>query len=348
MEDYYQVLGVSKNASQEDIKKAYRKLAHKHHPDKGGDEKTFKKISEAYSVLSNEKKREQYDRFGKSGPSMNGGSAGFGDFSYNDFDFGDIFEEFFGFGRGPKKQQRRGEDIKIRINTSLEKVFSDQDFSVRIIRMVSCSACNGSGDEPGTKRKKCPMCDGKGRIRKETGTFLGSFAQVVVCPECNGEGEVSEKKCNVCKGEGRVKKEEEIKFTIPKGIDYGQVLRIQGKGNAGRKGSSSGDLLVEVIVDNNTKFERRNSDLYYRAKISYSQAVLGDKIEIKLLSNKSVILKIPQGTPSMKVFRVSKKGLPRLSSNDFGDLYVTVEIAIPQKITKKQKEVLEELKKENL
>jgi molecular chaperone DnaJ len=347
MDDYYKILGVEKNASKEEIKKAYRKLAHKHHPDKGGEEKTFKKISEAYSVLSNDKKREQYDMFGKSGPSMgNAGASGFGDFSYNDF--GDIFEEFFGFGRGPQKQNRKGEDIKIRINTTIKKVFSNEEMSVRISRMVSCSVCDGTGDVPGTKRKTCSMCNGKGRIRKETGTFLGAFAQVVTCPECGGEGTVSEKKCSSCKGEGRIRKEEEVKFTIPQGIDSWQVLRVQGKGNAGKKGTPSGDLLVEVIVDNNTNFNRKGADLYYKTQISYTQAVLGDKIEINLLSGKKIELKIPAGTQSMKVFRISQKGIPHLSSHSFGDLYVTIEVVTPKKITKKQKDILEELKKEGL
>ncbi len=346
MEDYYKILGISKNASKDEIKKAYRKLAHKHHPDKGGDEKTFKKISEAYHVLSNDKKREQYDMFGKSGPSAGSSSSysGFDGFSHVDFDFGDIFEDFFGFSRGKRRKTKRGEDIRIQIDTNLENIFENQERSVWIEKMVVCSTCSGKGHSPDTKVKKCTTCNGSGKVR----TALGPFAQITTCPECDGEGEIPEKKCTKCSGEGRVKEKKEVKFTIPAGIQSGQTLRIEGEGNYGRKGTPSGDLLIDIVVNNNTKFERKGDDLYYKTKINLSQAVLGDKIDIQLLNKKKIALKIPSGTNSGKVFRVSSKGVPKVSGYGQGDLYIVVEVVIPQKINKRQKDIFEELKKEGL
>ncbi len=350
MEDYYKILGVSRDASKDEIKKAYRKLAHKHHPDKGGDENTFKKISEAYHVLSSDKKRSDYDRYGRSGPGSGAGAQGGYGFSHGgfDFDFGDIFEEFFGFGRGPRRRKRKGEDIAVRVATKLSKVIQDEEKTINISKLVFCKQCQGKGSAPEAQIKTCATCGGKGKVKKETGTFLGAFAQIITCQDCEGEGSVPEKKCSACMGEGRVKKNEKISFTVPAGVDSGQTLRIQGKGNAGRKGSPAGDLLIEIYVENDTDFERKGVDLYFTRKINFSEAVLGGKIDIKLLTGKSVSLKIPSGTPSGKVFRLSGKGLPRVSGYGQGDLYVAVEVAVPRKLTRKQKEILEELKKEGV
>ncbi len=356
MEDYYKILGVDRNASKDEIKKAYRKLAHKHHPDKGGDEKEFKKISEAYHVLSSDKKREQYDRFGKAGPGAGFGGAensgegfgGFDGFSQGGFDFGDIFEDFFGFGGGPKKRRKSGEDLKIRVTTSLEKVIKDEKREMTIEKLVLCNSCNGSGDEKGAKKEKCSSCKGEGRIRKETGTFFGAFSQIVSCPDCEGEGSVSNKKCKDCHGEGRISKKEKISFVIPAGIDSGQTLKIDGKGNAGRRGNPPGDLYIEIDVENKTKFKRKGADLYYDANIKFSQAVLGDTVELKLISGKVISLKIPEKSFSGKIIRLSGKGLPKLSGYGQGNLYIILNIEIPQKITKKQKEILQELHKEGL
>jgi len=357
MEDYYKVLGVSRDATKDEIKKAYRKLAHKHHPDKGGDEQTFKKISEAYHVLSDDKKRQQYDNFGKSGPSTGassgpgaGGFGGFGDFSEADFDFGDIFEEFFGFGgrSGRRQRKRRGEDIRVRVVIALENVLKGEKKKVKLEKLFSCDSCGGTGDEKGAKRETCSTCKGQGKIKKEAGGFLGSFAQIVTCPECEGEGSVSDAKCGKCYGEGRVKRTEDVEFTIPAGIDSGQTLRVEGMGNAGRKGAPAGDLLVEVVVENKTKFKRKGADLYYDAQISYTQAALGDKIEITLLSSKKVKLSIPEGSKPGDVIRMSGKGLPKLSGYGNGNLYVNLKVDVPKKLSKKQKELLKELKKEGL
>ncbi len=352
MEDYYKVLGVDRNAPKEEIKKAYRKLAHKHHPDKGGDEKTFKKISEAYHTLSDNKKREHYDRFGRSGPGTGasgagswGGGSGFGGFSEADFDMEDILRSFgFGFGSSRGKRRRKGEDIGIRVDTTLQRIIQDEERTINLSKLVSCSSCEGKGSAPDSKKEKCQTCKGQGKIRNA----IGPFSQISTCPDCEGEGETSDKKCSTCHGDGRVKKNEEIKFTIPAGIDSGQTLRIQGKGNAGKKGAPSGDLLVDVFVENKTLFRRKGEDLYYSTKIGFIEAALGDKIDINLLSGKKLSLKIPAGTQPGKTFRVSGKGLPLVSGYGQGDLYVTVDITVPQKLTKKQKQLLEELKKEGV
>jgi molecular chaperone DnaJ len=347
MEDYYKVLEVSKDASKEEIKKAYRKLAHKHHPDKGGDEKTFKKISEAYQVLSNDKKRAQYDQFGRTGPGMGSSSgAGFGGFSNVNFDFGDVFEDFFGFGGGQSSRRgpSRGENIRIRIDTKLSEVVRNQERTINLTRFVNCSTCGGSGDAPGAKKEKCKTCQGQGSVI----TSIGPFKQKTVCPDCEGQGSVADKKCNSCKGEGRVKKTEEITFNIPGGVDSGQTLRVEGKGNAGTKGGPYGDLLVDVFVENNTSFERSGYDLYYTSKINYTTLVLGGSIEIKTIFNKEISVKIPPGTKPDAVFRISGKGLPRLSGYSSGNLYVKLKVTVPTKTTKKQKKLLQELQEEGI
>lgn len=352
MEDYYKTLGVSKSASKEEIKKAYRKLAHKHHPDKGGDEKTFKKISEAYQVLSNDSKRTQYDRFGKSGPGVGGSysaggqGSGFGGFSSADFDFGDIFEEFFGFSGGSTRRRGpgRGEDIRIRIDTKLSKVIENEERTIKLTRFISCSVCGGSGDAPDSKKEKCKVCQGQGSVI----TSIGPFKQKTICPNCQGSGETSSKKCSACKGEGRIKKEEQITFTIPAGIDSGQTLRVEGKGSAGAKGGEYGDLLVDIFVENDTKFQRHGSDLYCTTEINYTKLVLGGKIDIKTVSNKEISVKVPEGTSPETTFRISGKGLPKISGSSSGNLYVKLKIKVPKKINKEQREILQELQEKGI
>ncbi len=358
MEDYYKILGVSRNANKEEIKKAYRKLAHKHHPDKGGDEKTFKKISEAYHVLSDDRKRAQYDRFGRTttGGAGNEGFGGFGgsrgadNFSRVDFDFGDIFEEFFGFGGGPRRRQERerGEDIKINLKTNLKSILQEEKHTIKLEKLSPCETCKSTGNAPGSKVKTCSTCQGGGKIRKESGVFFGAFTQIVTCNSCRGQGEIPEKACGKCNGEGRINKKEEITIAIPAGIDSGQILKLSGKGNAGRRGSPSGDLLVEITVENNTSFERKGADLHCAVSISYTQAVLGDKIDIPLLAGKRITLKVPSGSNPGKIIRIAGKGLPRLSGYGQGDLYVSLKINVTQKITRKQKQLLEQLKEEGL
>jgi len=373
--DYYKILGVSRGASEEEIKKAFHRLAHKYHPHKGGDEKKFKEINEAYQVLSDKKKREQYDKFGRvfEGESGFGGGEsnnfsswfwgrpfGFGSEEGNEgegieFDLGglgDIFEDFFGFNinekRTRKKDLKRGKDIKIEIEINLEDVLKGVTKKIILTKEIICSRCQGKGAEPGTKTKECFSCRGTGQVQQVKKTFLGSFTQWTVCPECKGEGEKPEKPCNVCLGEGRIKGEKEIEIFIPKGVDSNQIIKIKGEGNAGKRGGPAGDLYVRILVRPHPVFERRGDDLYLSAEITYSQAVLGDEIKIPTLEGKKIILEIPSGTPSGKIFKISGKGIPHFSGWGKGNLYVQVLIKTPKKLTRKQREILEKLKKEGL
>jgi len=377
--DYYTILGVPKTASEDEIKKAYRKLAHKYHPDKGGDEKKFKEINEAYQVLSNKQKREQYDRFGRvfeaggAGPEGYPGSGGepgagwdfnwmwgnrgqgFGpDVEFDFADLGDMFEDFFGFGARSqqKKDLKKGKDIHVDIEIPLEATLKGTIKNFSLSKMIVCSRCKGSGAEPGAKINECFSCRGTGQVQRIKKTFFGSFTKLGICPECNGEGQRPEKPCNVCKGEGRIRDEEKIEVFIPAGIDTNQIIRVDGKGDAGKKGGRPGNLYVRVFVKKHPLFERKGDDLYALAEINFSQAVLGDEVEVTTLDGKEILLKVPAGTESGRVFRISGKGIPHFGVPrgypGKGDLYVELVIKTPKKLTKKQKELLEKLKEEGL
>lgn len=357
--DYYQVLGVSKEASQDEIKKAYYNLAHKHHPDKnGGDEKKFKEINEAYQVLSNKEKKEQYDRFGR---TFEGGAEPGSGFQWAwgspnanvDFDFGDlsdIMEEMFGFGGGQTRRRdpRRGKDIEVDIEIPLEDILRGREKEIYLNKFVTCSRCQGEGAEPGTKIKECFTCRGKGEVQEVKRTFFGSYTRYTACPECGGEGKRPEKPCNVCKGEGRIKNEEKIRIFIPAGVDTNQVIKVEGKGEAGKRGRKSGDLYVRIFVKPHSVFKRKGDDLYISLPISFSQAVLGEEIESPTLEGTKILLKVPQGTESGKVLRISGKGIPHFSGFGRGNMYVELIVRTPKKLTKKQKELLEQLKKEGI
>lgn len=359
MKDYYQILGISRDASQEEIKKAYRKLAHKYHPDKGGNEKKFKEINEAYQILSDKEKKSQYDRFGRVFEGMPGGEPGF-DFQWAwgrpnagfDFDFddlGEMMEEMFGFGaQRRKKDLKRGKDIEIDLEISLEDVLRGRERVIVLRKMISCSRCQGLGAEPGTKIKECFSCRGTGQVQQIKKTFLGSFTRSTICPECGGEGYRPEKPCNVCQGEGRIDGEENIKVFIPAGVDTNQIIRVERKGDAGRKAGKSGDLYVRIFVRKHPIFTRKGDDLYIWQSVSFPQAALGDEIEIPTLEGTKVLLKVPSGTESGKVLRISGKGIPHFSGYGRGNLYVELALKTPKKLTKKQKELLEELKKEGI
>ena len=358
--DYYKILGVSKDASPEEIKKAYYKLAHKYHPDKGGDEKKFKEINEAYQVLSDKEKRAQYDRYGQVFEGAPGFEPGF-DFTWAwgrpgfDFDFGgfedlgEMFEEIFGFGvpKG-KRDLKRGRDIKISLEISLEETLKDKEKEIVLEKMITCPRCQGTGAEPGTKLKECFSCRGTGQVQEIKRTFFGSFTRYTICPVCKGEGKIPEKPCNVCGGEGRIKGEEKIDILIPAGVDSNQAFKIPGKGEAGRRGGKPGDLYVRILIKPHPVFERRGDDLYCQVPISFSQAALGDEIEVPTLEGKRILLKVPAGVESGKIFRISGKGIPHFSSQGRGNLYVELKLKTPKKLTQKQKELFEKLKKEGV
>ncbi len=370
--DYYTILGIQRNASQEDIKKAYRKLAHKYHPDKGGDEKKFKEVSEAYQVLSNKEKRAQYDKFGRvfgdgKGFDPNFGQ-GFGGFDFGSFwqgakggfegvDFGDLFEDLFGFGQGArKKEMNRGDDVEIAIKINLEDTLKGVEENIVLDKMVNCQRCQGSGGEPGSKIKECFSCRGTGQVQQMQKTILGTITRYVVCPECQGEGKIPEKPCNVCKGEGRIRDDENIKVFVPPGVDTGQTIKLEGKGDAGKRGGRRGNLYVKVFVKAHPLFKRRGDNLYLSLPVSFSKAVLGGEIEVPTLDDstssprgkKKLMLKVPQGTESGKVFKISSKGIPHFSGWGRGHLFVEIQLETPKKLTKKQKELLNQLKREGL
>ena len=354
-QDYYKTLGISKDASQEQIKKAYYKLAHKHHPDKKtGDGKKFKEINEAYQVLSDEQKRAQYDRFGQTfegtQPGFDWGSGfGFGQ-GFDPgmgVDLGDILEEFFA-PRGQKMDFRKGKDIIVDIEMPLEAVLKNFDKEISLRKLVNCSRCQGIGAEPGTKVEQCFSCGGTGQVQQIKRTFFGSITRYIVCPECRGQGNRPKTPCNVCKGQGRIKKQEKITITIPAGVDSNQMLRFRGRGEAGKRRGASGDLLARMRIKPHKDFIRKGDNLYIQKIISLSQAALGDEIDIETLSKKLISLKIPAGVESGKIFRIAGKGIPYFSGFGKGDLYVEIRVKTPKHLTKKQKQLLEQLQKQGL
>jgi molecular chaperone DnaJ len=362
--DYYEVLGVAKSATQDEIKKAFHKLAHKYHPDKGGDEKKFKEINEAYQVLSDAKKRQQYDQFGRvfengqggnpfegAGWSWGNGQNPFGEGAEYDFgDLGDVFEQFFGGGarRASKKDNKKGKDIQVDIEIPLESTLKTTVQKINIAKQIVCHRCAGVGAEPGTKVKECSSCRGTGQVQQVKKTIFGSYTSLATCPECRGEGTTPEKPCNVCRGEGRTKGEESIEIHIPAGIDSGQIIRVDGKGEAGRKGGKAGNLFARIFVKKHSMFERRGDDLFTSAQITFSQATLGDKIEIQSLEGTSILLQIPEGTESGKVLRISGKGIPHFNGYGRGNMFIVLNIKTPEKVSKEQRKILEELKKTGL
>lgn len=364
--DYYDILGVPKTATQDEIKKVYRKLAHQHHPDKaGGDEAKFKEISEAYSVLGNEEKKKQYDQLGHAAFSQPGGNGASG-FNWNDFtrqygsghfqdftvnfdDIGDLFGDFFGFGRGSRtgSQRSRGADMSMMIDLDfMEAVFGAQK-TVAIERQESCSRCHGNGVEPGTELRTCFRCGGGGKVSASQQTFLGTFQTIQTCPDCRGRGKVAEHQCSLCRGRGVEKKRAEIEVAIPAGIDDGETLRLSGQGETGDFGGSKGDVYLTVRVKKHPVFIREGTTIVSQATAPFSTTVLGGKIDIPTVDGEATI-KIPAGTPSGKVFRLKEKGVPHLNGRGRGDHLITVYVAVPQKLSKKARKALEDLKAEGL
>ncbi|MCA9352604.1 molecular chaperone DnaJ [Patescibacteria group bacterium] len=345
--NYYKILGVEKNASDDEIKKAFRKIAHKYHPDKaGGDEKKFKEANEAYQVLSNKEKRAQYDRFGSAGPNMGGqGFSGFdfsgfqnaGGFDFGDIDLGDLFG---GFGGGRRSRRSRGQDLQMRIEID----FIDAVFGVTkkttIDHTKTCVDCGGTGAEKDTSMTTCPECNGQGKVQTQ---MMGIFATVTECPTCQGHGEVPKERCKTCKGAGVTREKETIEFTIPAGIKSGDTLRVGGRGEAIKNGQA-GDLFIQVLVKPHPTFKRNGLDLLMEHEITLSDAVLGATHTIVLLRDKKLDIKIPPGTTHGTILRVAGRGIE--TSRAKGNLLVTIKIRIPKKLSKKAKDAIEVLQKE--
>ena len=355
--DYYEVLGVSKDADAKEIKKAYRKLAMKYHPDKNpGDkaaEEKFKEINEAYEVLSDEEKRSTYDRFGHDGLNGQagfGGGQGFGGFGgsggFGGFEdiFGDIFGSGFGGfggsgGSSRRRGPRRGADIRQSVTIKFEEAAFGKKIKVKINRSEECDECHGSGARPGTSKKTCPTCHGSGTVQSVQRTPFGNIASQRTCSTCDGEGEINESPCNKCHGKGSVRKTKTIEVDIPAGIDDGQMIKLSGQGEVGEKGGPRGDLYIVVNVQKHEIFTREGYDVYIEMPIRFTQAALGDKLEVPTLDGK-VSYNLPEGTQTGTVFRLREKGIPKLRSNSRGDQYVKVIIDTPKKLNDEQKELL--------
>ena len=352
--DYYEVLGVEKGASEDEIKKAYRKLAKANHPDlHPGDkecEERFKEINEAYEVLSDPDKRAKYDQFGHAAfdPSAGGpGGAGFGGFGgFGDIfggGFGDIFGDIFGGGFGGGQTQRsgprRGENLRVRLNITFEEAAFGCEKEINVGRVEQCPDCKGNGCAPGTTPEVCPDCKGTGSVRTTQRTPFGMAQSTAPCSKCRGTGKIIHQPCPTCRGMGNIRKQHKISVSVPAGIDDGQTISLRGQGNSGANGGPQGDMLVTIIVRPHARFERDGSSVLLEQEISYAQAALGAEIEVPTLDGK-VKLTIPEGTQPDAVFRMRGKGIPYLRGSGRGDQFVTIRIAVPKNLTSAQKELL--------
>ncbi|MCR8850648.1 molecular chaperone DnaJ [Rossellomorea sp. SC111] len=345
--DYYEVLGVGKDASKDEMKKAYRKLSKKYHPDinkeADADEK-FKEISEAYEVLSDDQKRAQYDRFGHTDPNQ--GFGGGGDFGGGGFGgFEDIFNTFFGGGGGGRRRDpnapRQGADLQYTMSLTFEEAVFGKETEIEIPREEECETCHGSGAKPGTKVNTCSHCNGSGQLNVEQNTPFGRIVNRRVCHYCNGTGKQIKEKCSTCGGAGKVQKRRKIAVKIPAGIDDGQQLRVTGQGEPGINGGPAGDLYVVFHVRSHDFFERNGDDIYCEMPVTFAQAALGDEIEVPTLHGK-VKLKVPAGTQTSTRFRLKGKGVPNVRGYGTGDQHVQVKVVTPSKLTDKQKQLLRE------
>ena len=354
--DYYEVLGIEKGASADEIKKAYRKTALKYHPDRNPDnkeaEEKFKEAAEAYDVLSNPDKRARYDQYGHAG--MDGAGAGFGGFgggfSMEDIfsQFGDIFGGGFGFSGGGRARQRtnRGSDIRVRVSLTLEEIANGVTKKLKLNKSVTCDACGGSGAKDASSRVTCSNCNGQGYVMQVQNTFFGRMQSQTVCPVCGGQGTVIKDKCTKCAGEGCVKSSEVVEFNIPAGVAEGMMITVSGKGNAARQGGVNGDLLVVIEEQADPRFIRDGANLIHNLTIPVTTAILGGEVEVPTITGKAKI-NITQGTQAGKVLRLRGKGLPAINSygsyNGTGDLLVVVDIALPTSLNSEEKELVAKL-----
>lgn len=359
----YDVLGVNKSSSEDEIKKAFRKAAHKYHPDKeGGNEAKFKEINEAYQILSNKEKRAQYDQFGQTfngasgGPGGGFGSQGFDfsqfkqqaqnggfDFNFGGGGFSDIFEEMY----GKKSNKTRGRDIQVKTRITFMEMVKGITKKIELYKSITCDSCNGIGGNKNSKEIICEKCKGSGSVQKVMRTMLGNFAQTVICSDCNGKGKSYEEQCSDCEGRGKIDKNVVENIDIPAGINSGQTILVNGRGEAGENGGPAGDLLIIVEVINDNKFIREENNINSESHISFSQATLGGKVDVETVEG-LVTIKIPAGTQSNEIFRIRNKGIPRLQRMGRGDHMVTIVVDIPTKLNRIQKKIIEELSKNDL
>ena len=344
--DYYEVLGIDRNATDEDIRRAFRKLAFQYHPDRNADDgatEKFKELNEAYEVLSSPDKRATYDRFGH--VSNDGGMGqGFEGFGFNGF--GDIFDAFFGGASATATRQgpRQGNNLQHAVTLTLEEAAFGCDKEIKLNRIENCSMCHGTGCKPGTRPVKCTTCNGSGQVRRVQQSIFGRFINVAPCDTCNGEGQIIIDACPQCRGSGREKVARNLTITIPHGVDNGSQLRLSREGDAGVKGGQAGDLYLNISVLPHELFTREEDDIYYELPVNFAQAALGDEVEVPTLNGK-VKLKIPSGAQSGKQLRLKDKGVGHLRGGGRGDQIVKLRLVTPEKLTKEQKKLFEELAK---
>ncbi len=347
--DYYEVLGINKSATADQIKSAYRKLAVKYHPDKNPDDKgaeeKFKEASEAYHVLSNSERKQSYDNFGHAAFENGGrGQGGFSNFDFSEH-FSDIFEDFFGegFGGGRRRGRRanyRGSDLRYDLSITLEEAYKGKKQDIKFSTSEKCNTCSGSGSKPGHDAGSCSMCGGRGQVRSSQGFFTVQQT----CPQCGGAGEEITHPCTSCGGQGKKQASKRLSVTIPKGVDDGTRIRLSGKGEAGSRGAGSGDLYLFINVHSHELFKRSDENLFFEFPVSIADAALGTSIEIPTIDGSKAKIKIPSGTQSGKQFRLREKGMPHMRGGGYGDLYVQVNTEVPVNLNKEQKELLEKFR----
>jgi molecular chaperone DnaJ len=348
--DFYDVLGINKSANPEQIKSAYRKLAVKHHPDKNPGDKAsedkFKEASEAYNILSDQEKKQNYDNFGHAAFENSGGrQGGFGG-GFGGADFSDIFEDFFGDiggrgGRGRKSSNNRGSDLRYDLSISLEEAYQGKKQDIKFSTTEKCNICKGNGSKPGYSPDRCTVCGGNGKVR----TNQGFFTVQQTCPQCAGSGEEITNPCNDCNGQGNKQTSKKISVTIPKGVDDGTRIRLAGKGEAGTKGGANGDLYLFINIHSHDLFKRSDENLFFEFPISIADAALGTTIEIPTIDGGKAKIKIPDGTQNAKQFRLKGKGMPYMRGSGNGDLYVQINTEVPISLNKEQKDLLEKFRK---
>lgn len=361
--DYYEVLGVSKTATDDELKKAFRKLAKQYHPDANPDnkeeaEKKFKEINEAYETLSDPQKRKMYDQFGPDGPAGFGGGAGGGSYytsgfdGFSDFgDLGDIFSSFFEGGFGGRSSRRnnngpvKGADLKASIDITFEESFLGIEKEIVITRNETCTTCGGNGAKPGTVIDKCNVCGGTGQVRQIQNTILGQMQTTRTCSNCNGTGKVIKQPCEICKGKGKVRKQAKIKVKIPAGIDDNQTIVLRGEGESGSRGGAKGDLYIVVRVKKNSIYTRSGNDVYCTVPITFTQATLGTDLEIPMVDGTKETFKIPEGTQTDTKFTIRNKGFKSINGSGQGNFVFIVQVQVPKRLSKEQRDLLNQLAK---
>jgi molecular chaperone DnaJ len=337
--DYYEVLGVTRQATPDELKRAFRKIAMESHPDRNPDDPAaaarFKEASEAYNVLSDAERRQRYDMFGHAGVSGPAGPE------WSDMPFSDIFESIFGgaFGTRPRQRTNRGADLRYDMSISLEESFTGLEKQIDVPRMTTCARCAGSGAEPGTGADTCPTCKGQGQIRRQAQSIFGQVVTAATCPTCSGAGRLLKNPCVDCRGQGRVEQTHSVRVRVPAGIDTGQQIRLSGEGEAGFRGGEAGDLYVVVRVKSHQHLARHEKDLVYELRVNMVQAALGDKIEVPTLDG-PVEITIPEGTQHGQTFRMQGKGMPNVHGGRRGDQYVVVQVVVPKSLNAEQKALL--------